>query len=161
MALIEQKLTATTDYRKKICTDAHINIMERFPYFFTHSELVIYWSNGGALTVFLSIHFHHSYLRSYWTSIFVLVLNQTSSSMHGTGAKEILRVFFNYTKSAILQLLDSTKKWTSFFRCLNCYPKSKRVGKRLQCVCISMMRLKKLWFILRYFTIFKENFNLS
>lgn len=40
MEAIMQKLKDTIDYRKQICDDLNINLLERFPYFFTHSELV-------------------------------------------------------------------------------------------------------------------------
>lgn len=40
METYEKRLKATIDYRNKICDDQNINLLERFPYFFTHSELV-------------------------------------------------------------------------------------------------------------------------
>lgn len=45
-AKIEEKLIATADYRKKICMDTANSLLKRFPFFFTHSELVkcIFWS---------------------------------------------------------------------------------------------------------------------
>lgn len=39
-AEIEKKLKATADYRKKICMDTENSLLKRFPFFFTHSELV-------------------------------------------------------------------------------------------------------------------------
>lgn len=37
---IEQKLKATAEYRKKICSDPANSLLERFPFFYTHPELV-------------------------------------------------------------------------------------------------------------------------
>lgn len=42
MTIFEQKLKATMNYRKSICNDANIDLLERFPYFFTHPESVNY-----------------------------------------------------------------------------------------------------------------------
>lgn len=39
-AEIEEKLVATSDYRKKICMDPENSLLKRFPFFFTHSDLV-------------------------------------------------------------------------------------------------------------------------
>lgn len=38
--IFEQKLKSTIEYRNKICDDENINLLERFPYFFTNPELV-------------------------------------------------------------------------------------------------------------------------
>lgn len=35
-----QKLKATKDYRKNLCKDLNVNILQRFPYFFTNTDLV-------------------------------------------------------------------------------------------------------------------------
>lgn len=47
MQLIEQKLKMTIDYRKQLCKDPNTNVLVHFPYFFTHSELVIYLFNNN------------------------------------------------------------------------------------------------------------------
>lgn len=39
-AKIEEKLIATTEYRKKICMDTDNSLLKQFPCFFTHSDLV-------------------------------------------------------------------------------------------------------------------------
>lgn len=41
MEMVEQKLKATMEYRKQICNDPNVNLLERVPFFFTHSDLVI------------------------------------------------------------------------------------------------------------------------
>lgn len=38
--MIEEKLKATAEYRKKICMDPANSLLERFPFFYTHPELV-------------------------------------------------------------------------------------------------------------------------
>lgn len=38
--IIEDKLKATAEYRKQICSDPANNLLERFPFFYTHPELV-------------------------------------------------------------------------------------------------------------------------
>lgn len=50
MPEIIQKLKSTVDYRVKICDDVNTNLLEQFPYFFTHSDLV---------SGFLKFHIHH------------------------------------------------------------------------------------------------------
>lgn len=39
-AIIEEKLIATAEYRKKICMDSDNNLLKQFPCLFTHSDLV-------------------------------------------------------------------------------------------------------------------------
>lgn len=41
-AKIEEKLIATTEYRKKICMNSDNNLLKHFPCLFTHSYLVSY-----------------------------------------------------------------------------------------------------------------------
>lgn len=40
MPIIKEKLLLTMDFRKKICENSDINLLERFPYFFVCPELV-------------------------------------------------------------------------------------------------------------------------
>lgn len=46
MPIIEEKLMMTLKHRAVICADNHPNLLERFPYFFTHAGLV------GRITAF-------------------------------------------------------------------------------------------------------------
>lgn len=39
-AEIEEKLIATAEYRKKLCSDPANSLLKHFPFFFTHSEMV-------------------------------------------------------------------------------------------------------------------------
>lgn len=40
MPIIHAKLIKTLEYRRKLFEDKNLNLLERFPYFFTHPQLV-------------------------------------------------------------------------------------------------------------------------